>query len=200
MLLYKHDIFPLLYLSLSPDLTDPAEMDPCFCPQVFTVFFTAEMVFKIIAFDPYYYFQRKWNIFDCIIVTVSLIELGAVRKGSLTVLRTFRLVMYSFGNLGNLHVDIQGGSPLETASVLWGPHQPAPSSSSFPVGGGRAWLLGARDVVLCTYSKWGCALSSLGLAPLICAKRRLPSTLLFSYQITVNDNHSNYSFLSSDNA
>ncbi|XP_065741996.1 sodium channel protein type 10 subunit alpha [Phocoena phocoena] len=59
---------------------------------VFTVFFTAEMVFKIIAFDPYYYFQKKWNIFDCIIVTVSLIELGAVRKGSLTVLRTFRLL------------------------------------------------------------------------------------------------------------
>ncbi|XP_020753607.2 sodium channel protein type 10 subunit alpha isoform X2 [Odocoileus virginianus] len=59
---------------------------------VFTVFFTAEMVFKIIALDPYYYFQKKWNIFDCIIVTVSLIELGAARKGSLTVLRTFRLL------------------------------------------------------------------------------------------------------------
>eukprot|EP00070_Physeter_catodon_P005004 XP_007110560.2 sodium channel protein type 10 subunit alpha isoform X1 [Physeter catodon] len=59
---------------------------------VFTVFFTAEMVFKIIAFDPYYYFQKKWNVFDCIIVTVSLIELAAVRKGSLTVLRTFRLL------------------------------------------------------------------------------------------------------------
>ncbi|XP_036724872.1 sodium channel protein type 10 subunit alpha isoform X2 [Balaenoptera musculus] len=59
---------------------------------VFTVFFTAEMVFKILAFDPYYYFQKNWNIFDCIIVTVSLIELGAVRKGSLTVLRTFRLL------------------------------------------------------------------------------------------------------------
>ncbi|XP_037382549.1 sodium channel protein type 10 subunit alpha isoform X2 [Talpa occidentalis] len=61
---------------------------------VFTVFFTAEMVFKIIAFDPYYYFQKKWNIFDCIIVTVSLVELGMSRKGtsSLSVLRTFRLL------------------------------------------------------------------------------------------------------------
>ncbi|XP_032315074.1 sodium channel protein type 10 subunit alpha [Camelus ferus] len=59
---------------------------------VFTVIFTAEMVFKIIAFDPYYYFQKRWNIFDCIIVTVSLIELGTARKGSLTVLRTFRLL------------------------------------------------------------------------------------------------------------
>ncbi|KAG8521585.1 Sodium channel protein type 10 subunit alpha [Galemys pyrenaicus] len=59
---------------------------------VFTVFFTAEMVFKIIAFDPYYYFQKKWNIFDCIIVTVSLVELGMAKKGSLSVLRTFRLL------------------------------------------------------------------------------------------------------------
>ncbi|XP_021115486.1 sodium channel protein type 10 subunit alpha isoform X2 [Heterocephalus glaber] len=59
---------------------------------VFTIFFTAEMVFKIIAFDPYYYFQKKWNIFDCIIVTVSLLELSVVRKGSLSVLRTFRLL------------------------------------------------------------------------------------------------------------
>ncbi|XP_069329558.1 sodium channel protein type 10 subunit alpha isoform X3 [Eulemur rufifrons] len=59
---------------------------------VFTIFFTAEMVFKIIAFDPYYYFQKKWNIFDCIIVTVSLLELSVVKKGSLSVLRTFRLL------------------------------------------------------------------------------------------------------------
>ncbi|XP_008834406.1 sodium channel protein type 10 subunit alpha isoform X1 [Nannospalax galili] len=59
---------------------------------VFTVFFTAEMVFKIIAFDPYYYFQKKWNIFDCIIVTMSLLELSIAKKGSLSVLRTFRLL------------------------------------------------------------------------------------------------------------
>ncbi|XP_037844367.2 sodium channel protein type 10 subunit alpha isoform X1 [Chlorocebus sabaeus] len=59
---------------------------------VFTIFFTAEMVFKIIAFDPYYYFQKKWNIFDCIIVTVSLLELGVAKKGSLSVLRSFRLL------------------------------------------------------------------------------------------------------------
>ncbi|XP_023587979.1 sodium channel protein type 10 subunit alpha isoform X1 [Trichechus manatus latirostris] len=59
---------------------------------VFTIFFTAEMIFKIIAFDPYYYFQKRWNIFDCIIVTVSLMELSTVKKGSLSVLRTFRLL------------------------------------------------------------------------------------------------------------
>ncbi|XP_040596093.1 sodium channel protein type 10 subunit alpha [Mesocricetus auratus] len=59
---------------------------------VFTVFFTMEMAFKIIAFDPYYYFQKKWNIFDCVIVTVSLLELSISKKGSLSVLRTFRLL------------------------------------------------------------------------------------------------------------
>lgn len=58
------------------------------------------MVFKIIALDPYYYFQKRWNIFDCIIVTVSLMELGAAKKGSMSVLRTFRLVMFSLGDLG----------------------------------------------------------------------------------------------------
>ena len=106
------------------------------------------MIFKIIALDPYYYFQKKWNIFDCIIVTVSLIELGAARKGSLTVLRTFRLVICSFGDLGNPRPDIQAGSLLETDSVLWGPHLPAPSSSSVPVGGCGVRLLG--DLVLST--------------------------------------------------
>ncbi|XP_036886349.1 sodium channel protein type 10 subunit alpha isoform X3 [Sturnira hondurensis] len=59
---------------------------------VFTMFFTAEMVFKIIAFDPYNYFQKRWNIFDCLIVTVSLMELGTAKKGSMAVLRSFRLL------------------------------------------------------------------------------------------------------------
>ncbi|XP_074168696.1 sodium channel protein type 10 subunit alpha [Rhinolophus sinicus] len=59
---------------------------------VFTVFFTAEMVFKIIAFDPYYYFQKRWNIFDCIIVTMSLMELGVAKKGGMAVMRSFRLL------------------------------------------------------------------------------------------------------------
>ncbi|XP_036287792.1 sodium channel protein type 10 subunit alpha isoform X1 [Pipistrellus kuhlii] len=59
---------------------------------VFTVFFAFEMVFKIIAFDPYYYFQKRWNIFDCIIVTVSVIELLTSKKGGMAVLRSFRLL------------------------------------------------------------------------------------------------------------
>ncbi|XP_047672352.1 sodium channel protein type 4 subunit alpha B isoform X3 [Tachysurus fulvidraco] len=58
---------------------------------VFTGIFTAEMVFKLIALDPYYYFQVGWNIFDSIIVTMSLVELGLANVQGLSVLRSFRL-------------------------------------------------------------------------------------------------------------
>ncbi|NXV86402.1 SCN1A protein, partial [Calonectris borealis] len=68
---------------------------------VFTGIFTAEMILKIIALDPYYYFQQRWNIFDSIIVTLSLIELSLPKHkgkkekrkgGTLSVLRSFRLL------------------------------------------------------------------------------------------------------------
>ncbi|KAM7336832.1 hypothetical protein ACRRTK_002951 [Alexandromys fortis] len=59
---------------------------------VFTGIFTAEMTFKIVALDPYYYFQQGWNIFDSIIVILSLMELGLSRMGNLSVLRSFRLL------------------------------------------------------------------------------------------------------------
>ena len=62
------------------------------CHQVFTGIFTAEMCFKIIALDPYYYFQEGWNIFDGIIVSLSLMELGLANVEGLSVLRSFRLV------------------------------------------------------------------------------------------------------------
>ncbi|XP_048366610.1 sodium channel protein type 5 subunit alpha-like isoform X2 [Sphaerodactylus townsendi] len=60
--------------------------------QVFTGIFTAEMIFKVIALDPYYYFQQGWNIFDSIIVTLSLMELGLSSMGNVSVLRSFRLL------------------------------------------------------------------------------------------------------------
>ncbi|XP_031416632.2 LOW QUALITY PROTEIN: sodium channel protein type 4 subunit alpha A-like [Clupea harengus] len=59
---------------------------------VFTGIFTAEMVFKLIAMDPYYYFQVGWNVFDSIIVTFSLVELGLANVQGLSVLRSFRLM------------------------------------------------------------------------------------------------------------
>uniref|UniRef100_A0A3P9B2F2 Sodium channel protein n=1 Tax=Maylandia zebra TaxID=106582 RepID=A0A3P9B2F2_9CICH len=59
---------------------------------VFTGIFTAEMVLKLLAMDPYYYFQVGWNIFDSIIVTMSLVELGLANVQGLSVLRSFRLM------------------------------------------------------------------------------------------------------------
>uniref|UniRef100_A0A674P1U3 Sodium channel protein n=1 Tax=Takifugu rubripes TaxID=31033 RepID=A0A674P1U3_TAKRU len=59
---------------------------------VFTCIFTAEMVLKIIALDPYYYFQTGWNIFDGIIVTLSLMELFLANVVGMSVLRSFRLL------------------------------------------------------------------------------------------------------------
>uniref|UniRef100_A0A8C2G4W9 Sodium channel protein n=1 Tax=Cyprinus carpio TaxID=7962 RepID=A0A8C2G4W9_CYPCA len=59
---------------------------------VFTGIFTAEMCLKLIALDPYYYFQEGWNIFDGIIVSLSLMELGLSNVEGLSVLRSFRLL------------------------------------------------------------------------------------------------------------
>ncbi|XP_071667117.1 sodium channel protein type 1 subunit alpha isoform X4 [Patagioenas fasciata] len=59
---------------------------------VFTGIFTAEMFLKVIAMDPYYYFQEGWNIFDGFIVTLSLVELGLADVEGLSVLRSFRLL------------------------------------------------------------------------------------------------------------
>lgn len=42
--------------------------------------------------DPYKYFQVGWNIFDSVIVTLSLVELFLSEVDGLSVLRSFRLV------------------------------------------------------------------------------------------------------------
>lgn len=42
--------------------------------------------------SPKYYFQEGWNIFDFIIVALSLLELGLEGVQGLSVLRSFRLV------------------------------------------------------------------------------------------------------------
>ncbi|KAL0963798.1 hypothetical protein UPYG_G00313710 [Umbra pygmaea] len=59
---------------------------------VFTSIFTAEMCLKIVALDPYFYFQEGWNIFDGIIVSLSLMELGLDSVSGMSVLRSFRLL------------------------------------------------------------------------------------------------------------
>ncbi|XP_058869420.1 sodium channel protein type 8 subunit alpha [Acipenser ruthenus] len=59
---------------------------------IFTGIFTAEMMMKLIAMDPYYYFQEGWNIFDGFIVSLSLMELSLSDVEGLSVLRSFRLL------------------------------------------------------------------------------------------------------------
>lgn len=60
--------------------------------QFFTATFAIEAVIKLLAMSPKYYFQEGWNIFDFIIVALSLIELGLASISGLSVLRSFRLV------------------------------------------------------------------------------------------------------------
>uniref|UniRef100_A0A4X2KG78 Sodium channel protein n=1 Tax=Vombatus ursinus TaxID=29139 RepID=A0A4X2KG78_VOMUR len=78
----------LEHYNMTPDFEEMLQVGNL----VFTGIFTAEMTFKIIALDPYYYFQQGWNIFDSIIVILSLMELGLSRMGNLSVLRSFRLL------------------------------------------------------------------------------------------------------------
>ncbi|CAF3654293.1 unnamed protein product [Rotaria sp. Silwood1] len=63
---------------------------------IFTAIFTAECVLKIIALTPAKYLRNGWNVFDLVIVTVSVIELGLAGVKGLSVLRSFRLVNVRF--------------------------------------------------------------------------------------------------------
>lgn len=53
-----------------------------------------EATMKLVAMSPKFYFQEGWNIFDFIIVALSLLELGLEGVQGLSVLRSFRLVKY----------------------------------------------------------------------------------------------------------
>jgi hypothetical protein len=59
---------------------------------VFTTIFTFECLLKLIALTPTKYLRNGWNVFDLLIVTVSLVELGLANIKGLSVLRSFRLV------------------------------------------------------------------------------------------------------------
>ena len=58
----------------------------------FTATFAVEAVMKVMAMSPKYYFKEGWNIFDFIIVSLSMLELGLANISGLSVLRSFRLV------------------------------------------------------------------------------------------------------------
>uniref|UniRef100_A0A8C8SRE0 Sodium channel protein n=1 Tax=Pelusios castaneus TaxID=367368 RepID=A0A8C8SRE0_9SAUR len=71
--------------------------------MVFTGIFTAEMILKIIALDPYYYFQQRWNIFDSLIVILSL-RVFKLAKSWPTLNTLIKIIGNSVGALGNLTV------------------------------------------------------------------------------------------------
>lgn len=58
----------------------------------FTTTFAVEAAMKIIALSPKFYFREGWNVFDSIIVGLSLLELGLEGVYGLSVLRSFRLL------------------------------------------------------------------------------------------------------------
>ncbi len=59
---------------------------------VFTSIFVIECILKIIAMTPAKFFKNKWNAFDLLIITVSVVELSLANVKGLSVLRSFRLV------------------------------------------------------------------------------------------------------------
>ncbi|XP_027749325.1 sodium channel protein type 5 subunit alpha-like, partial [Empidonax traillii] len=82
--------------------------------EVFTLIFALEMILKIIALDPYYYFQNKWNVFDSLVVLIGLLSFGT-NLSPFRLIRIFKLakswpalntlmkiILNSFGALSNL--------------------------------------------------------------------------------------------------
>ncbi|XP_061576617.1 voltage-dependent T-type calcium channel subunit alpha-1I-like [Cololabis saira] len=62
------------------------------CNIVFTSMFSLEMVLKITAFGSFNYLRNPYNVFDGIIVIISVCEIVGQSDGGLSVLRTFRLL------------------------------------------------------------------------------------------------------------
>ncbi|KAK2499821.1 hypothetical protein MC885_006553, partial [Smutsia gigantea] len=62
------------------------------CNVVFTSMFALEMLLKLAAFGLFDYLRSPYNIFDSIIVILSIWEIVGQADGGLSVLRTFRLL------------------------------------------------------------------------------------------------------------
>ncbi|NXW21456.1 SCN4A protein, partial [Circaetus pectoralis] len=104
-----------LFMALEyPDMPRNYQQMIFISDKVFTLIFTAEMILKIIALDPYNYFQQKWNIFDSVVVMIGLISFEE-NLSSFRLLRIFKLakswpalntlmkiILNSVGALGNL--------------------------------------------------------------------------------------------------
>nr|XP_017214024.2 voltage-dependent T-type calcium channel subunit alpha-1G isoform X6 [Danio rerio] len=59
---------------------------------VFTSLFVLEMLLKLLVYGPFGYIKNPYNIFDGIIVVISVWEIVGQQGGGLSVLRTFRLM------------------------------------------------------------------------------------------------------------
>ncbi|XP_072230270.1 voltage-dependent T-type calcium channel subunit alpha-1G isoform X3 [Leuresthes tenuis] len=59
---------------------------------VFTSLFSLEMLLKVLVYGPFGYIKNPYNIFDGIIVVISVWEIVGQQGGGLSVLRTFRLM------------------------------------------------------------------------------------------------------------
>ncbi|KAM8824551.1 voltage-dependent T-type calcium channel subunit alpha-1H [Synchiropus picturatus] len=70
------------------ELTDVLEISNI----VFTSMFVLEMAFMLLAFGLFGYIKNPYNIFDSIIVIISVWEIIGQADGGLSVLRTFRLL------------------------------------------------------------------------------------------------------------
>uniref|UniRef100_A0A3Q1FE85 Voltage-dependent T-type calcium channel subunit alpha n=1 Tax=Acanthochromis polyacanthus TaxID=80966 RepID=A0A3Q1FE85_9TELE len=59
---------------------------------VFTSLFALEMLLKVLVYGPFGYIKNPYNVFDGIIVVISVWEIAGEQDGGLSVLRTFRLM------------------------------------------------------------------------------------------------------------
>lgn len=86
-----------LFMALDTDDTD-AELRHIFerGNYFFTATFAVEALMKIVAQSPKFYFREGWNVFDAIVVALSMFELSMqgyhMGGRSLSVLRSFRLL------------------------------------------------------------------------------------------------------------
>jgi hypothetical protein len=62
------------------------------CNLALTISFALEMVLKIAGLGPREYVQDSFNIFDAVVVLLSLAELALANSGSLSALRSFRIL------------------------------------------------------------------------------------------------------------
>ena len=91
-----------------------------FVLQVFTVVFILEMILKLVALGVRQYLKVTWNIFDGVIVIMSIVDMSMEFSnaggagGVLSVLRTFRLVSKQTADVC-----------YRSASKLYGQQKPA---------------------------------------------------------------------------